>query len=672
MKTVIDFLRKFVLYPVMIFATEMIFHMMTFDGQPDKYLLYCRLSAIAIGSLISLLLSLFKAKVRNVLSCIVLFVLTLYVCFVMVYYHIFHSFFLWNTIGLAGDVTAFYREAWQGTKDSAPMIRAAFVPLILWILLTIKNKAKYKIGERIALAVIVIAAAGALTWQVKTADNYKTYVRMQASPTDAYYQFGYVTSTSFDITQTLFGAPEDTSEVIVIPDLEQIGLTDVRVSEEKVILKNIVEMDTAALIAAAPNNTIKDLSTYFTSQSGSKQNDYTGIFEGKNLIFLTLEGFSYKAVSEELTPTLYKMMTEGFVFNNFYDTIWGGSTATGEYANITGNIYPSASCLPEAAGKFNYSAMGNLFKREGYSTYAFHNGYYYYYSRDESHPAFGYDVYKGVGNGLQLRNQLWPNSDEELAEASVQYFINSDKPFHVYYMTISGHTYYSWSGNVMARTHQNEVQGLNYSEGVKAYVATQIEVELCVKYLCNELEKAGKLEDTVFAMCADHYPYGLSDDELAELYGLPLSDVRGNLELYHNGFILWCASMEEPVIVDTPCSSYDILPTLANLFGCDYDSRFITGTDILAPEEKIVIINTGTHTGGMWNWITTEGTYHTYSKTFEKSDTCTLTDEQIEYYVAATTAKVDAMRKYSYALFDNDYYSYVFNKDGTAKYPLKQ
>ena len=77
MKTVIDFLRKFVLYPLMIFATEVVFHVMTFDGQPDKYLLYCRLSSIAIGSLISLLLSFFPAKFRNVLSCILLFALQL-------------------------------------------------------------------------------------------------------------------------------------------------------------------------------------------------------------------------------------------------------------------------------------------------------------------------------------------------------------------------------------------------------------------------------------------------------------------------------------------------------------------------------------------------------------------------------------------------------------------
>ncbi len=191
-----------------------------------------------------------------------------------------------------------------------------------------------------------------------------------------------------------------------------------------------------------------------------------------------------------------------------------------------------------------------------------------------------------------------------------------------------------------------------------------------LKYLIKKLDAAGKLEDTVFAMCCDHYPYGLSDEELAELYKLPLNDIRGNFEVYHDKFILWSASMKEPITIDKPCSSIDIVPTLANLFGLDFDSRFIIGTDILSDNENIAIINTATYTGGMWNWKTAQGTYYTYKEKFVKSKTCTLTDDEIANYVKSTNKKLDKMKKYSYAILDNNYYAYVFRKNGTPRYPV--
>ena len=117
--------------------------------------------------------------------------------------------------------------------------------------------------------------------------------------------------------------------------------------------------------------------------------------------------------------------------------------------------------------------------------------------------------------------------------------------------------------------------------------ASDLEVEQMLTELIRQLEKAGVLEDTVFAMCCDHCPYALSDSELAELYGLPEKGIRGNFDLYRNGFLLWSPSMDKPVTVDTPCSSIDILPTLCNLFGLSYNSRLITGTDILSPTENL-------------------------------------------------------------------------------------
>ncbi|MBR0385536.1 MAG: LTA synthase family protein, partial [Erysipelotrichaceae bacterium] len=592
----------FGLYPLIFIFLELGSHFAMFGFSSGSYLLSITAVAVMIGCMVSMLLSFLNEKTQKITSTVILLVSAVLFGTIMIYYSIFHVFFMWRTIGLAGDVTAFWREALTGMLNSWYMIVIAVVPLVLYVTGIIRKHITADKRDRLILCGIILLSAGYTCSNVNRTD-IKLFRNFQSSPSSFYYQYGISASNAVDIWQVVTGYKGGSdSEVIVDPSL--LGKTDVMMTEPRVIFRNILEMDEQALLAASPNSTIADMHRYFLSREASNKNDYTGMFEGKNLIFLTLEGFTGRCISPELTPTLYKMSTEGFIFTQFYDPLWGGSTATGEYTNMTGNFYYSASCLKDSASTLTYSAMGNLFRNDGYATYAYHNGNYDYYSRHKSHPNFGYSTYKGVDGGLVLERYSWPNSDHQMAQATVNEYVNSDKPFHAYYMTISGHTYYTFTGNSMASKHRSEVKDLPFSKGVQAYLATQIEVENMLKYLVEKLDEAGKLDDTVFAMCCDHYPYGLQDEEIAELYKLPLNDIRGNFEVYHDSFILWSSSMEKPITIDKPCSSIDILPTLANLFGLDYDSRFIIGTDILSDNENIAIINTATHNGGMWNWKT--------------------------------------------------------------------
>ncbi|MBQ5810602.1 MAG: LTA synthase family protein, partial [Clostridia bacterium] len=483
----------------------------------------------------------------------------------------------------------------------------------------------------------------------------------------SYKNHGVFLTTVTELWQMAFGAPEEKVENPYLDPSVNVGQSNPEVNPDTGVVygNNTLNIDFETLISEAPNETIADMHRYFASVPATQQNKYTGMFEGKNLIFLSLEGWSYKVIDPELTPTLYKMFNEGFKFNNYYNIMWG-STASGEYANMTGNFYTQATCHDKSSSTLQYSAMGNMFRNHGYSTKAYHNHTYTYYKRHLAHPNFGYD-YKGIGNGLVLETSCWPRSDLEMANATIGEYINSDKPFHTYYMTVSGHGSYSWTDNSMCRRHKDDIpEHYTYSEDVKSYIACQLEVELMLNNLIEELEDEGKLEDTVFAMAGDHYPYSLTDEELSELYGLPAENIRSNFELYHNSFILWSASMEEPIEVDTPCTSYDILPTLANLFGLNYESKVIIGKDILSSAEKIVIINDD-GTGSSWNWITDKGQYNTATKVFTPSAECTMTSDEADEYVRITNLKVKAMRKYSHALLDNNYYSYLFNTDGTPK-----
>ena len=115
------------------------------------------------------------------------------------------------------------------------------------------------------------------------------------------------------------------------------------------------------------------------------------------------------------------------------------------------------------------------------------------------------------------------------------------------------------------------------------------------------------------------------------------------------------ASMTQPVIVDKPCSAIDILPTLSNLFGLEYDSRLLMGSDILADGDHFALIKVNG-----WSWISTQGEYNASAKRFTPSANCTLSDSEKTEYVNAMNKIVRAKQTYSKQLLDKDYYRHIY------------
>jgi phosphoglycerol transferase MdoB-like AlkP superfamily enzyme len=170
-------------------------------------------------------------------------------------------------------------------------------------------------------------------------------------------------------------------------------------------------------------------------------------------------------------------------------------------------------------------------------------------------------------------------------ERTLGEYIN-DEQFFTYYMTVSGHHPYSFADSSMAKKNQALVEHLQMSEECKAYIACIIELDRALEHLITELDKAGKLENTVFCLSTDHYPYGLTDPQHQELLGHKY--YYDGLESHKQALIVWNCAMET-VKVDKPCCTVDVLPTLLNLFGFDYDSRLYSGRDILSDCEGIAM-----------------------------------------------------------------------------------
>jgi phosphoglycerol transferase MdoB-like AlkP superfamily enzyme len=288
--------------------------------------------------------------------------------------------------------------------------------------------------------------------------------------------------------------------------------------------------------------------------------------------------------------------------------------------------------------------MGNQFKKLGYNTRAYHDHTYTYYRRNLSHPNMGYD-YKGLGNGLKLI-KTWPESDLEMMEITIPEFINDEK-FHTYYMTVSGHMLYTFEGNAMAQKNRKYVDGLPYSSDSKAYLACHIELDRALEYLIEKLEEAGKADNTVIALSPDHYPYGLPKKNIDEL---SKHEVEENFELYKSTLILWKKGMS-PVVISKPCSGIDIIPTLSNLFGLDYDSRLFAGKDILSNSEPLVIFQNR-------SFITDKIMYNHPDKKIISTDGKKPEDDYIEKMMTIVNDKF----KYSAKILENDYYGLLFKE----------
>ena len=196
---------------------------------------------------------------------------------------------------------------------------------------------------------------------------------------------------------------------------------------------------------------------------------------------------------------------------------------------------------------------------------------------------------------------------------------------------------------MMAFRNWNAVKDLPYSEAAKAYLATAVEFDKAIAELIRQLEKAGKLEDTVIAISGDHYPYGLTLEEINEISTYERDDM---FEKYHMPFLVWCSSMEEPVKVESLGSSLDVLPTLLNLFGVDYDSRLLMGTDILSDSDKLVIFSNR-------SFITEKGRYSPKIKKFIPNEGV----EVEEDYRKQISSIINGKYTMSRLILEQDYYN---------------
>lgn len=657
---------------------ELLFHIAIYHGI-DSNIMHPLTFAIACGLTLSALTS-FWHRIANAITAYTIWgIFTVYYIAQFVYYKIFRTFLSLVSIGGAHDAMNFKSVLFATLGANWYVILLFLLPLICLVLL---NRLKFtfdrsRIGESngVLKGIIVQTASSAVMWiaaicllAVHGTGAYTPYSLFHGRYVLelSMNKLGVIMTTGRDCTVMITKSNSDKTFELAESALDIQDRSNSmsslssdkenqnsKSSEPQYVPQIDENINLTQLYNSTDDDELKSITAYFSGVQPTYTDEYTGMFKDYNVVFVTAESLSTYGISKEATPTLYKIYHEGFEFTNFYNPLWYHSTIDGEFANCLSQ-YPASSkwSFEESADTYQPYALGNILNSQGYKSYGYHDFDATYYDRTSTHPNMGYTTFKAIGAGLDIPDHVM-YSDLECIEAVYNDFIDDDH-FNMYLMSFSGHLPYNYDNQYICQKNREEAESLlsgkGYSDEAVAYVAAQMELDKALEYLMDKLEEAGKLDNTLFIVAPDHYPYGLSDGVYNELAGKDIED--DDFELHRNQFGIWCSSMEKPVVIDKLCASIDILPTVLNLLGADFDSRLLAGHNILSDSDELVIF-------ADQSFITDKIKYDAATG----ETTYLVPESQVpDGYLDSMIAEVENRLYISDEVIGTDYFSFVYGK----------
>ena len=357
---------------------------------------------------------------------------------------------------------------------------------------------------------------------------------------------------------------------------------------------------------------LKNVKDYYENNSyEDTKNEYTGIFEGKNVIVIHAESLQTIAMEasfngQEVTPNLNKLAKEGIMFHNFYSQVGVGTSSDAEFTFST-------SLMPSSSGTVfvnyfdrEYVTIQNLFKEKGYYTFSMHANTGDFWNRATMHKNMGYDDFyskssfeidETIGLGLSDKSffrQVVPMLRDIINE--------KQKPFYATLIMLTNHTPFSdldlmdeYSTTMTVNIDGEEVVR-DYINGTTLgnYFRSVHYADQAIGQLIEDLDKEGLLDNTVLVIYGDHdarikrnyyniyYNYDPYTDSVKTKEDEGYVDYNEYEYLLDKSvpFIIWTKDNKYKASVDTPTGMIDVLPTLGNMFNLHSD--FQLGHDIFS------------------------------------------------------------------------------------------
>lgn len=395
----------------------------------------------------------------------------------------------------------------------------------------------------------------------------------------------------------------------------------------------------------------KEINEYYEEEGNTnKENKYTNIFKGKNVIAVHAESMqnvliNLKISGKEITPNLNKLTKEGLYFDNFYSQVSFGTSSDTEFTYATSLLPVSSGTVFINHSDKEYVSFYKLLKEKGYHTFSMHANTGDFWNRNIMHKNLGYDKFydktsyeidEEIGFGL---------SDESFIKQSVEYIkqINKEnKKFYGTLITLSNHTPFDYNelfGDFDVTMTRNGVK-YPYMQDTKLgnYFVSAHYADKQLGLLVSELKKAGILDDTIIVIYGDHdaristslwnrfynYDYetnGILDEEDPNYKELDYYWQELNRKV---PLIIWSNDEEFQSkygkTVSTAMGMYDVAPTLGNMLGVF--NEYALGSDIMNKKDNLVAFPNG-------NFVTNYVYYNDNKEEYKLLKNVPLSDDYI-------------------------------------------
>ena len=318
------------------------------------------------------------------------------------------------------------------------------------------------------------------------------------------------------------------------------------------------------------------------SQKLTDKNKYTGMFKDKNLIILQLEGMDSWMLTKDNTPNLYSLKSESIDMSTNHFSLYtgGGSTFNSEFAVNTGYTTPTTFIenVYNLHSNTYDTTLPKLFKNHGYDVNAYHMNNGDFYSRSANYHSWGYDNYYSLKEIAKYSDKFEYELDRNLIlnKDFNEKIFNHKSRFVDYIISYTPHTPFSTHdrvGKLLAKLNFGDKVPDMDEEDVAKMMAS--ETDKMVGLLVDELKKRDLYDDTVILAFADHYLYTINNKAVLEKYKISRDNRINNTPLF-----IWSSDIDHKIIKKVNMQM-DILPTVLNLFGIEYNPAHLIGSDIL-------------------------------------------------------------------------------------------
>ncbi len=366
------------------------------------------------------------------------------------------------------------------------------------------------------------------------------------------------------------------------------------------------------LITQEKNNNLNTLNKYFINNNVTTTNEYTGFFKDKNLIVIMLESGSKLIDNPTLYPNIARLYQNGYSLKNYFSPRTSCSTGNSELSAMTSLYSIYNNCTANVYKKNTYfESIFNLFNNKGYETNSFHDFIDAYYYRTEIHKNMGSQRFYKIQDMKIKYSTSYGNwvSDEELMKfylSKLDERQDTSKPFMSWLTTITSHQPYT--NSTYDKLYYDDMPS-DLAKDVRSYMSKLKVVDKAIGLLLDGLEQRDLLDDTVIILFADHYPYAISKKNLTPAFGYELTE--SNVDSVP--FIIYNPELSQKEFLEY-ATYVNILPTVANLFDLNFDSRLYLGNDIFDHNYEGLVIyadSSWQNEFGYYSSSTNKMTYYT-------------------------------------------------------------